>query len=222
MNKDLIFTLLRNRYTGSGRHLAEVFDDPVFKKLSLDDQNTFLQRYREDFRAPVYKTLGKPSVQVMGGTTAAAILGGYHGYNQYMENLLSNPGVREQLIQRVAKKGGIPFQELNGMYSRIAPTTHELAWVPRIMKDRIPAFIKSPHFRTTIAIVGGATLALLAVSHLLRASQLKARSDGILNSSTPEGSIIEGHNGEPILQASNPLLGTAKGLLRPFSPLPIS
>ena len=52
-----ITNALTGYYTQPGRHLTQVFDNPVFNKMSLAEQAAFLENNKDSFQAPI--TLNK-------------------------------------------------------------------------------------------------------------------------------------------------------------------
>ncbi len=227
MNKELLFQLLHKKYTSPGSHIAEVMDDSIFKKLSLEDQTKFLAAYKDSFSAPVSKTLIKPIAKASVAGAAATYLLGHNAYTNYMNGLFEPAGATPELIKatrtsilsRIAAKNGVnPAQYVDYM-SEIAPTTHELMWVPSVMKEHMLPFLKSPQFLRAAALAGGATVALIAMASILKSTQLKRRAAGVLKGQTPEESLFEAHEAEPILTEKDPLFKLQKHTFSNLSPL---
>lgn len=217
MNKELIFQLLADRYSKTGKHISQVYDDPIFKKLSLDDQQRFIQQYAPLFKKSVVFTLTQPTGLSLAASAAASGASIYNGYTNFISHMYPTGEARVALAKTLAEKSGMPLQQQLGRFLR-HPKPDEFAFIPEIFKSHIVDYLKSPQFRKQMAVGVGITAGLYLLTHILKATQLKARANAVLHASSPEGALVESHNARPFMEQTNPLLHSATNIVRTFIP----
>lgn len=200
MDKDLLLKALKAKYTQPGKHLAQVYDDPVFARLPLDVQHRFLEDNKASFESGVWPVAARsslttaPMMFALGGMLPA----GLATYKTFATKFLySHPELHKHLSIDAA---GNMSPDLMGSLGKV-----------------LPAFFKSPAFWKAAAIAGGATAALYGLSTLTAATRLHNRRMAYLNGASPEESLINSYGARPSFPDSGILPDTAKTFLQQAS-----
>ena len=212
MNKDLLFQLLSDKYTKFGHHISEIYDDPVFKKLSLEDQQRFIQEHKSKFDNTVLWTLKHPSALALTAGVGSTGLRAYESYVNYIARKYPSMAAREGLAQRLAAATGRPIESQLARFAR-HQKADEFAFIPEVFKSHVLDYLKSPDFLKHVAVGAGVASGIYLLSHLLKASQLKARSKAVLEADSPEKALINSHSARPFIEQNNPVFQNAVGVV---------
>lgn len=195
MNLDIIFSLLKERYSAPGKHLTQVYDDPLFQRLPLSAQSEFVQKYRSDFtkEIPISTSVGmthwKSAVlpgSLLGGALLHTAVKNYPGWvaQRLTPEMVSN------IASGWVAKQGLGAAEAAASHANIVNmASHDFtnfAWLSPTVKEFGVKYLKSPEFLKTVGKIGGTALAVYVLAALAKRSVLKQRQRAALTATSPE------------------------------------
>jgi len=207
VNNTEITNALTGYYSQPGRHLTQVFDNPVFNKMSLAEQAAFLEANKNSFQAPI--TLNKKTfvpAGIVGSAVLASSLAG--GYANHVGSMAATPQGRAALADIIGRS--FPNVSVEHIAQALGNPQHSriMAFNLGVLRSELPNYLGARNVLAATGIAALATLPLI-LPPLYKTMLLRKRQKAIETASSPINGLVSAPISTSAFSPQNPLVAMA-------------